>query len=467
MTAFRNTIERTQARAKNGFPGLPTTLPAIEKAVRELTPVLGEPEAIEDLLVFLARCSQSGIGAIRRRDLNRVLRGAWFDEQFDTLGVRALEQSESNPRRSTDQAIIAGYIVYFPAGRPIMPILASAANHAAKRHHWAWRKRAEEWAMFDPNKGPELLGKNLLATGQSVRQSQQINTEIAKWGLGTNLAASRFGRAAFRAACRLTAGLAPEDAERPQARLISLYDDGSLASDVADLACALLQPWLEEKPQTEHRKKISALLIEQVGDPRINNRWNDIEKQLASEIGSETARAITNVFKRWLTEVAMREFFRAIAKTTDRPDQWEAREKFWLAYLDAGLVSDAWPALGRRANHRIEQLMKNSDEQLGFGIMKRGPASSSTIIMQIGDLRIAEWSHNGSCRFWHGQPPKAVELYRKFYDGYALGTTKYRQGFHRLNHTRNWQPKFADFIYRNTNIEHPEHGRGEHQYRSW
>ena len=467
MTAFRNTIERTQERAKNGFPGLPTTLPEIEKAVRKLTPVLGEPEAIEDLLVFLARCSQSGIGAIRRRDLNRVLRGAWFDEQFDTLGVRALEESESSPRRSTDQAIIAGYIVYFPADRPIMPILASAANRAAKRHHWAWRKRAEEWAMFDPNKGPELLGEHLLVAGQSVSQRQQINTEIAKWGLGTNLAASGFGRAVFRAACRLTAGLAPEDAEKPQARLISLYDDGSLASDLADLARALLQPWLKEKPQTEHRKKISALLFEQIGDPRRKNRWNNIEKQLASEIGSETARAITNVFSRWLTEVAMREFFRAIAKTTDRPDQWKAREKFWLAYLDAGLVRDAWPVLGPRANYRIEQLMKNSDEQLGFGIMKRGPASSSTIIMQIGELRIAEWSDNGSCRFWHGQPPKAVELYEESYDGYELRTTEDRRGFDYIGHHRGWQSKFANFIYRNTNIEHPEHGRGGYRYRPW
>src|SRR3546814_17906320 len=95
----------------------------------------------------------------------------------------------------------------------------------------------------------------------------------------------------------------------------------------------------------------------------------------------------------------MREFFRAIAKTTDRPDQWAQREKFWMAYLDEGLVSDAWPALGVRARNQIEDLIRLRGERPAYGIIRGGPASSSSIIMQIGDGRISEWSETVSGRF--------------------------------------------------------------------
>src|SRR3546814_12435176 len=104
----------------------------------------------------------------------------------------------------------------------------------------------------------------------------------------------------------------------------------------------------------------------------------------------------------------MREFFRAIAKTTDRPDQWAQREKFWMAYLDEGLVSDAWPALGVRARNQIEDLIRLSGERPEYGIIRGGPASSSSIIMQIGDVRISEWSDNGSCRFWSTTDPMEI-----------------------------------------------------------
>src|SRR3546814_14398129 len=84
----------------------------------------------------------------------------------------------------------------------------------------------------------------------------------------------------------------------------------------------------------------------------------------------------------------MREFFRAIAKTTDRPDQWKQREACWIAYLDEGLVTDAWPALGSRAKYQIDSLIRQSGERPEYGQIRGGPSQSSSIIMQIGDLRI-------------------------------------------------------------------------------
>ncbi len=164
----------------------------------------------------------------------------------------------------------------------------------------------------------------------------------------------------------------------------------------------------------------------------------------------------------------MREFFRAIAKTTDRPDQWAQREKFWMAYLDEGLVSDAWPALGIRARNRIEDLIRRSGERPEYGIIRGGPASSSSIIMQIGDLRISEWSDNGSCRFWSDTDPGAPKLYAKVYDGGKLRTTSGRSDFEYESHvpaSPGWEGKFAGIIHRRTSIAHPRFGRG--RGRNW
>src|SRR3546814_21128638 len=70
-----------------------------------------------------------------------------------------------------------------------------------------------------------------------------------------------------------------------------------------------------------------------------------------------------------------------------------------------------------RARNQIEDLIHLSGERPEYGIIRGGPASSSSIIMQIGDVRISEWSDNGSCRFWSTTYPMAPELYQKEYDG--------------------------------------------------
>jgi len=213
---------------------------------------------------------------------------------------------------------------------------------------------------------------------------------------------------------------------------------------------------------------ISEFLLDQVGDPRLQKaRWDQIARSLAESIGESRARKIPQVFKRWLTEVAMREFFRAIAKTTDRPDQWAQREKFWMAYLDAGLVSDAWPALGIRARNRIESIIRQSGERPEYAIIRGGPASSSSIIIQIGDLRISEWSDNGSCRFWSDTDPKAPKLYANIYDGGELRTTDGRADFEYESHvpaSPGWEGKFAEIIYRRTSIPHPKFGQGRSRF---
>ncbi|MGB3470570.1 MAG: EH signature domain-containing protein [Erythrobacter sp.] len=453
-----------EALGSSGLAKPPTTQPELQRQLAKLDASVGEAEPVVELKPFLRGAANRGTGGLPRFQLNRVLRGAWCDPEFDDLGVAALERADSDHRRSSDQAMIDGYLTYFPTGRPVMPKLAEAASRAAGRHDWAWRERGARWDLFLPQRGPAKVARDLVS-----RDAERISLLMRETGLGANLAASGFGQSVFSETCKVTAELPPDEAVGAQRNILRMFDTEAQAGQLELVVRALLEPWIKTKPEPEHRKAISELLLDQVGDPRLQRtRWDRIVRSLAESIGEEKAREVTQVFKRWLTEVAMREFFRAIAKTTDRPDQWAQREKFWMAYLDEGLVTDAWPALGIRARNRIEDLIRQSGERPEYGIIRGGPSSSSSIIMQIGDLRISEWSDNGSCRFWSDSDPRAPKLYAKTYEGGKLRTTAGRADFEYESHvpaSPGWEGKFAGIIHRRTSIAHPHFGRG--RGRNW
>jgi len=463
VTHIRTATAYMEALAESGLAKPPTTQPELRRQLAKLDATIGDAEPAMYLRPFLQMAEQRGADTLPRFQLNRVLRGAWFDPEFEALGLAALGRAKTDPRRSSDQAVIDGYLTYFPAQRPAIGSLASAAYDAANRHEWAWRTRAQRWGLFRPQHGPSKIARDLVAL-----DVEDVAKLLRETGLGSNLATSAFGRAVFAAICMTTAELPAREAVTPQDNLLRLFDSDALAGQLDLLVRALLEPWLNEKPAPKHRKVISEFLLDQVGDPRLQKaRWDQIARSLAESIGEDRAREIPKVFKRWLTEVAMREFFRAIAKTTDRPDQWAQREKFWMAYLDGGLVSDAWPALGIRARNRIESIIRQSGERPEYAIIRGGPASSSSIIMQIGDLRISEWSDNGSCRFWNDTDPKAPKLYANIYDGGELRTTDGRADFEYESHvpaSPGWEGKFAEIIYRRTSIPHPKFGRGRSRF---
>ena len=460
MSYLSSAITRMKKLGEVGLPKPPTTQPEVQKNFTLLDGSVGSVEPEEELIPFLERTEKTEPFNISRTSLNRILRGVWCEPKFDALALRALKHANADRRRSSDQAIIEGYLSWFPNNRNIIEQLSKAAHNAAMRHEWAWKKRSSSVSLFKSDMGPIKVAKKL--TGSL---DQGVEELIAGLGLGHNLAASGFGQAVFISACELVAERKGTSAVLGQKRLMEMLDADKLAPSLSSIARALLQPWISNKPDPSHRKAISNLLLDQIGDPRTNPlRWQNITSDIEQVIGAEKAEAVVKVLKRWLTDAAMREFFRAIMETTDRRDQWQQREKFWLAYLDAGLVLDAWPALGTRASNRIEQIFHRSKERSDYGKTFGGYTNSSSIIMQIGDIRIVEWSDDGACRFWSDHDETKPQLYQQRYDARKLRTTSGGEGFDYLVHQGNWQPKFANFIYRLTKIEHPIHGSGWTSY---
>lgn len=456
MTYLSSAIANMHKMGAHGLPKTSTNQPAIQKSFALLDGTAGIVEPLEDLIPFLERVRKTDCSKISRTSLNRILRGAWCDSKFDALAIRALKHANDHRRRSSDQAIIEGYLSWFPYDRNIIQQLSKAAHSAAMRHEWAWKKRSKSAWLFNPKKGPSKVANQLIDP-----TFEGANNLLTGLGLGNNLAASGFGQSIFSSACDLIADKKGQLAIDGQKMLLELFDKDQLAGNLSGLSRALLQPWITEKPSTAHRKAITNLLLDQIGDPRTRPvSWQSIITDISQQIGNTQATEVVQVLKRWLTDVAMREFFRAIMKTTDRKDQWRERQEFWLAYLEAGLILDAWPALGVRARHTIEQIMRQSGERSGYGIVESSPSGSSSLIMHIGNLRISEWSDNGSCRFWEDTDQDKPALYQLRYTARKLRTTVGSSKFEYLAHHANWQPRFANFIYNLTNIKHPTYGAG-------
>ncbi len=342
-------------------------------------------------------------------------------------------------------------------------MLAAAAGGAAERHDWPWRQRGRDWLLWNAQQGPTKLADALMQTDQPL-------TVLHGAGLDGDLEAGAFVANVLEMACLKTAGTRGPDAEHLGKRLVSLFERLQVGGSNALLAFGLLSPWTVSNPGVSYRKSISRLLVDRIGDPRFNtNAWEAIGDDLRRRHVKFDPAELIGVLRRWLTQETVRAFFRIVGATTDRKDQWDAREAFWLSYLEAGLIQDAWFAFGRRAEAVAGGRAAN--EGLRFGRVEGGgDPSHSALILTLGDLRIAEWSHNGACRFWpivsSAQATRALgsagapELYQPRYEGTNLRATFGPSGFAYKSHTNGWQETFARFIHRATGIEHPRHGRG-------
>src|SRR5258708_40151805 len=82
--------------------------------------------------------------------------------------------------------------------------------------------------------------------------------------------------------------------------------------------------------------------------------------------------------------------------------QWEYRRAFWNAYIEKGWVSNAWVAFASTGAAVARQMAKEADDDLmrRFAVLAGASAGQAVLLLQIGDLFIADWSHNGNLRIW-------------------------------------------------------------------
>jgi hypothetical protein len=223
-------------------------------------------------------------------------------------------------------------------------------------------------------------------------------------------------------------------------------------------AAAFLEPFLERNPEAPIQASIQSFLCRTIGDPRIDRRrWHGVPDR------------IRNVLFRWLVSVSLEDFFRALDATA-MDQHWRYRKAFWSAYLQREAISDAWVVLGAQAARLIRRGV--GTEGVAAGRLRAGggvQSNQSVLLMRIGGLTIAEWSHNGTCRVWDAGNRTAPRLYEVEYrrdqliDGCAWDQR------HDGSPEGRWQAHVANHIARETGIRvtHGEYMPSVNRGRSW
>ncbi len=395
---------------------------------------------------------------LARRDLRRLVSELWSDPRCDAIAPAVLDAAIGADAKSLDRTVLTAYLRAFPTDHPAFERLRAASALGAGRRDWPWRARGERWALWDRDAGPAKLARALLSQPDAAAVLREA-------GLDGELGQGNFVADALEAACEQAADKTGEAAVTAGERLIALFEQLAIGGVDAMLAWALLAPWLDRQPPDGYRDRLTKLLVIRIGDPRLQRaKWDAI----AADMRDPEASRLIGRMRGWLVQQTVRQFFSVVGATTNDPKQWAAREAFWLAYLDAGAIDDAWFAFGRQADALADGAIKtDSGQQYGEIVGGGADASHSALILSIGDVRIAEWSHNGSCRFWDRQDRQAPKMYEKQYFGMSLRAMNGGRGFEKrfaaIPHASGWQSKFAGFLHHFAHRAHPTW----HSGRDW
>lgn len=435
------------------LPERTATERAVERMIDRPVAKARDSEPWESLI---ARVDLTAPASLKSRDAKRLLRDMWIEDGCEGVERNILDDGVKRDRASIDRAILESYLLRFPIAHRAFADLRGASEWVAGRRDWPWRARGEDFRLWDEQGGPQRLAAELLSTDNPAGV-------LRRAGLDGDLATGAFVRHAVRAACASAVAHKGATAVDSGNRLIALAAMIKGAEGVdAVLALALLAPWVGETPPADHQQKVASLLTSRIGDPRLAPaNWAALTIELQREGLGNIAETVFSVLRRWLVQATVREFFAIVAKTTDRRDQWKDRTAFWMGYLDAGSITDAWFAFGSQAEREARRFMK--DQAMAFARIEGqgATANQSALLLTIGDVRIAEWSDNGSCRFWPAARPKAPLMYKPEYRGLVLRSMDAERGYEPLPHMGStWQNRFAKRIYDRTGIRHPHYGQG-------
>lgn len=218
-------------------------------------------------------------------------------------------------------------------------------------------------------------------------------------------------------------------------------------------ADGLLLPWRRDRKMQDGLKKmLLKFFLQQYGDPRFlhhaHYQWEGVNPDAV------------NVMHYLLTGDTLRGFMKILERTAD--DIWRYRQKFWMAYYDAGHIEEAWMVLGAHAQIAAKSTNAAAVPQ-SFGRLEGGALPhQSVLLLRIGDLVFSEWSHSGSLRAYREGDPAAPDFYQSSYHGQKLreaqsldfhgGMNKNPQLTHSHSESGTWQRKARDMIRQRTGI---------------
>ena len=307
-----------------------------------------------------------------------------------------------------------------------------------------FKARNEAYALLETD-GPARLGRALLKADHPERKLEDA-------GLVGELANGVFVQRAVVRMLDLLSKVLVEERDPDQAtaavtKVIGfLYPDGVKGESRMPalrtcLAESLLIPYEKVDPSPSVQKVIQPFLLDAYGDPRTGHgAWHGVD-----------VRAVS-VLKSWLVTATLEDFFRLVRDICNRDASadrmWRYREAFWTAYLNKGVIGDAWVTLAEQSRLYARWLLGNEYSN-SYGELKSGynvKPNHAVLILRIGDLVITEWSHSGSYRLWHTDDPNCPKLYKQRYRREDLVTHPLLARAHHGASNGTWQAQLAKEI---------------------
>ncbi len=301
-----------------------------------------------------------------------------------------------------------------------------------------WRQRCRDFGLLDSDGAAEFVQRLMLAEDAPKDFLRQA-------GFDVGLAHCGFLKSGILG--RLPRAWAPRGEQLGRLLALLTYDGRLRFDDLvvrAKTADALLHPFAERPADPALpalKKRLQPFFLRYFGDPRLpsgKHGWAGIP---------DTTRSVVI---RWLNERALEQFFQLVKETAlDR--HWRFREAFWRAFLR--LSPDIWFVLGRSARTILRKMNAQSDEPETTADLQGAQSNQSVLLLRLPGVTIAEWSHNGPCRFWLEGNPDAPMLYKDKYSRPELRREADFRQRHDGSANGRWQDEIMDWLRENMGIE--------------
>jgi hypothetical protein len=405
-----------------------------------LPPVVEIVEVAERLAVA---AKDKSLQAVSRKDWKKAGWCLWIEEKGlardDYFLNTYLDRLATEKRRSSFKRLISAYVREYGARKAGMKKVGEFIASGVHNWEWVWADRQRDLQFFEPS-GPRVVAAAYLSSKQSA------DSFLDTVGLGGELGVCGYAYESFAQCLSLFGKLKVDRAEEMLPRVLewAMDEDGIRYPGLEGrLADALLLRWANTNPSKRAQKTIEVFLLKHFGDPRVasvtGSKWHHV---------SEDAKSI---MLRWLVGAALEQFLQVVDKVA-MPSQWKYRRAFWTAYYKAGVIDEAWVAFAWQGQ---VQARKSFGSYKGFGKLEGSGVSNdhAVLLMKIGSITIADWSHNGKCHIWTQSMRKKPKLYRKEYGRPELVEGSSNKGVvHAGAPNGTWQAKIASYIARHTGI---------------
>lgn len=438
----------SETRETSWFPESKFRQPHV-RAVRKIladkfTEAENLPSIIElkDVAKRLKAAETSGsLSQISRKDWSKAGWCLWLKDyelaetpSFLKAYLRRIWEAK---RRSNYKKLIGAYLYDYDPNKLSIQLVGKFLAKGVMDWDWVWAERQDRYSLFS-TEGVSMFAKECLDSNTS------INRLLEETGLGSNFSDSGFARETYRYALKSIeqTGFTSTPNLLPRILEWSLDDSGLRHPGTErELADVLLLPWQNNSPAKETQQQIEEFLLLHFKDPRIRNapgsKWIHV---------SEEAK---NVMLRWMVGAALEQFLQVVDQVA-MPSQWKYRRAFWTAYYKAGVVDEAWVAFALKGQYAAK---RSFGETRGFAKLTGASQDHAVLIMKIGGLTIADWSHNGKCHVWTEANRDAPKLYRSTYSRYSLVDKSSNDGVvHSGAPNGTWQAKVANYVARHTSI---------------